>query len=293
MDFRVAVAAAVTLLFWSSAFAGIRYALDAFRPAELALLRFGVASVALLIQALILRTRLPEWRDLPLIALIGFLGGTVYHVSLNIGEVTVTAGAASLLISTSPIFLVLLAAMFLHERLGRLAIIGMLLSFAGAVLISFGKEGALAFNSGALLVLLAALSGAIYSLGQKRLLPRYGAQAITTYCVWFGTLFMLPAAPGLIRSFHAADWQHIFTVVYLGLFPTAIAYVTWAYVLKRLPASRAASVLYLVPVLAIFIAWVWIDEIPAPISLLGGVLAVAGVILVNLKPNIAKVPVEV
>lgn len=293
MDLRAVLAAGITLLFWSSAFAGIRYALEAFAPAQLALLRFSVASGALLIYALMVRIRLPEWRDVPLIALIGFLGGTVYHIALNIGEVTVTAGAASLLISTSPIFLVLLAAIFLKERLGKLSIIGMSLSFVGAMLISFGKDGAMAFNSGALLVLLAALSGAIYSLGQKRLLPRYGAQAITAYCVWFGTLFMLPAAPGLIRSIQTASWQHILTVVYLGIFPTAIAYVTWAYVLKRLPASRAASVLYLVPVLAIFIAWLWIDEIPAPIALLGGILAVAGVILVNLKPNIAKVPVEV
>jgi drug/metabolite transporter (DMT)-like permease len=293
MDVRSAVAAVVTLVFWSSAFAGIRYGLEAFEPMELALLRFTVASIALLAYALFRRFRLPDARDIPAIAVIALLGITIYHTTLNLGEQTVSAGAASLLISTSPIFMVLMAAAFFKERLTRLAIAGMSLSFIGATLISFGKEGRLEFNTGALLIVIAAIAGAIYSLGQKRLLPKYGAPPMTAYCVWIGTIFLMPAAPGLVRSLQSAPWPAIVAVAYLGICPTAVAYVTWAYVLKRFPASRAASILYLVPVLAIVIAWIWIDEIPAWISLVGGVLAVAGVVLVNWRPKETSVPVEV
>ena len=292
MNARSALAAGITLLFWSSAFAGIRYGLSAFSPLELALLRFSTASAAMLIYALATRMRLPDRKDLPAITLTALSGVTIYHITLNIGEQTVTAGAASLLISTAPVFIVLLAAIFLHERMTRLTVAGMVISVIGAAMISFGKNGALEFNAGALLILVSAVSGAIYSLGQKRLLPKYGAAALTTYCVWIGTIFFLPAAPGLIRAIQQTTWQPVATVVYLGIFPTAVAYVTWAYVLKVFPAARAASILYLVPVLAIVIAWIWINEIPAWISLLGGVFAVAGVILVNWKPRGPVVPAE-
>src|SRR5690554_7844685 len=83
---RTLGAVAITLLFWASAFAGIRAGLEAYQPAHLALLRFLIASAALAIYALITRMPLPRREDLPGIAVLGFLGITVYHVSLKIGR---------------------------------------------------------------------------------------------------------------------------------------------------------------------------------------------------------------
>ena len=91
---RTALSLAVALLFWSSAFAAIRVGLRGYSPGELALLRFAVASAALAVYALAARLRLPRVRDLPLLLLMGFLGFTVYHVALNMGEVVVEAGGA-------------------------------------------------------------------------------------------------------------------------------------------------------------------------------------------------------
>jgi drug/metabolite transporter (DMT)-like permease len=67
---------------------------------------------------------------------------------------------------------------------------------------------------------------------------------------------------------------------YLGVFPGAIAYLGWSYVFARGPAARTATLLYLIPVLAIFIAWVWLREVPKVIALIGGAIALAGVFLV-------------
>ena len=114
------VALVVTTTLWASAFAGIRAGLEAYGPGQVALIRFLVASAVLAGYAAIVRMRLPERRDLPAVLLAGFLAFTLYHVALNYGEVTVSAGAASILINTAPIFTALLAATVLRERLKAL-----------------------------------------------------------------------------------------------------------------------------------------------------------------------------
>ncbi|WP_287372492.1 EamA family transporter, partial [Oceanithermus sp.] len=139
MDLTTLSALAFTLVLWASAFAGIRAGLEGYGPAHLALLRFLVASSTLVVYAVLARIRPPRRADLGRIALLGFLGITVYHVALNYGELTVSAGAASLLIASGPIFTALLAVSFLGERLTPLGWAGIGLGFAGVALIALGE----------------------------------------------------------------------------------------------------------------------------------------------------------
>ena len=104
IDFRIIMAIAITLIFWASAFAGIRMGLKAYTPGNLVLLRFLTASIALSVYAIITRMPLPEKKDLPAIFFLGFLVITVYQLALTFGELKVTAGSASLLIASGPIF---------------------------------------------------------------------------------------------------------------------------------------------------------------------------------------------
>ncbi|GLH73705.1 membrane protein [Geothrix limicola] len=231
--------------------------------------------------ALATRMGLPDRADLSRIGLAGFLGISVYHVALNFGEVTVNAGAASMLISAGPVFTALLSALFLHERLTRLGWGGIFLAFAGVSLIALSSGGGLRFTPGALLILLAAAVAAVYAILSKQSLRRYTALQFTCYSIWAGTLPMLVFLPSLMRRFAVAAPPATFAVLYLGVFPAAIAYVLWNLALSRMPASLLSSFLYLSPVLASFIAWVWLGELPALLTVAGGALAILGVILVQ------------
>ena len=138
MEPRALGAALLTLLFWASAFAAIRAGLEGLEPGHLVLLRFLVAGALLLLYALLRGLPPPRREDLPRLFLLGFLGITVYHTALVYGELTVSAGAASLLIATGPVFTALLSYFLLGERLRPLGVFGFALAFFGALVLARG-----------------------------------------------------------------------------------------------------------------------------------------------------------
>ena len=282
-DWKSFFAVTATLLLWSSAFAGIKAGLSAYTPGQLALLRFLAGSASMALFARFRGFGLPERKDIPRILVVGFLGFTVYHVFLNYGEQTVSAGAASLIVSFTPVMTALLAVSLLGERLRLAGWIGIAVSVAGVALISFGEKGEIALDPGSALILVSSLGSSLYNVFQKPLLKKYDPVAFTTYAMVAGTLFMTVFLPGLPGAVSRAPVEATLSVAYLGVFPGAIAYSTWTYALSRMPASRLATTLYISPVLAITIAWLWIGEVPTALSLLGGAVTLAGVLLTHTK----------
>jgi drug/metabolite transporter (DMT)-like permease len=156
------------------------------------------------------------------------------------------------------------------------------LSFAGVALIASAEGEGIRLSPQALIILAAAVTSATYMVLQKHFLGRYSALEFTAYSIWSGTLLMLPFGRGLYGAVRTAAVNGTAAVIYLGIFPGALAYVAWAYVMSHGPAGRTTSLLYLIPVLAIGIAWVWLGEMPHLLSLLGGGIALAGVVMVHL-----------
>jgi drug/metabolite transporter (DMT)-like permease len=286
------LAAAGTVLLWASAFPAITVAVRGLGPAGLAVARLAVASAALAVVAPVLGVRRPRPRDLPLIALCGLAGMTGYQLLLNAGERVVSAGTASLLVATAPVYASLLAVAFLGEHATRRHRAsqhwaGSAVALAGTALIA--ASHGLGFGTSALIVLAAAVLQAIFHTAQKPLLARYTGFEVTAYAMWAGTVFILPWTGSLLHALWGpgahAGGAAIGSAVFLGLAPSAAGFVLWAYAMARTDVGRVTVSLYLVPAAAIGISLVWLGEIPGPAELIGGAIALAGVVLASGGPT--------
>ena len=278
MNWRISIAYSITIVAWGSAFPGIKIALESYSPEHLALLRLLIGSIGLIVFAAVKKIRLPDLKDVPAILLLGFLGFTVYHTALSIGEKTVSAGVASLLISITPMFSAALAAIFLKERFSKMGWIGSFIAFFGVAIISLGGGGSLsAVAVGILLILVAAIGESCYFVFQTNYLNKYGFIPFTIYTILSGAFFMLFFLPGTMAEITQASPSSTYALLYLGLIPTIVPYFAVAYLISKAGASEATSSLYLTPAAALIISWIWIGEVPSLLSLFGGILTLAGV----------------
>ena len=279
-------AAGITVVLWASAFVGIRAAGHDFSPGSIALGRVLVAAIVLGLLALYRREPLPRARDLPLIALCGVLWLGAYSVLLNAAESRIDAGTAALLVNIGPIMIALLAGLLLAEGFPRTLFAGCAFAFIGVAVIAlgtstFGSSGSL----GVVLCLLASFGYAGGVVTQKVVLRNVSPlMTIFLSCV-AAAIATSWAAPGLVDQFGTSSHTNAAWIVYLGLFPTAIGFVTWAYALARTSAGRMAATTYLVPAIAILIGWAYLDESPPALAFVGGAICIGGVAVARRAPR--------
>lgn len=278
-------AALVAVTLWASAFVGIRAAAGTFSPGALALGRLVLGSV-LLGGLLLTRPRArPSRRDMGLLLIAGLLWFGVYNVALNEAERSVDAGTAAMLVLIAPIFIVGLAAVFLKERTTPALLLGGAIAFAGVLVIGFATTSGNASLTGVVLCLVAALASAIGLVAQKPVLSRLSALQVTWTCCTIGALLCLPYAPTLVRELRAAPTAGVAWLVFLGVFPTSVAFTTWAYALARGTAARMAATAYLVPPITVVMSWLILGEVPGLLAVLGGALCLVGVYIARRTPK--------
>ena len=275
-------AALVTVVLWASAFVGIRAVAEDLSPGALAVGRLIVGSVALGVVVALRRPAWPGRRDLAWIAACGVVWFGAYNVALNAAEQLVDAGTAAMLVNVGPILIALFAGLFLGEGFPPRLVVGSAIAFGGTIVIGLatgGGPGDGAVPIGIVLCLVAALAYAAGVTIQKPVLRRVPALQVTWLACCIGALVTLPFLPQLIGELDGAPISAVGWLVYLGVFPTAIAFTTWAFALNRTTAGRLGSTTYLVPPVAILLAWLILGEVPPIIALLGGVLCIGGVVV--------------
>jgi drug/metabolite transporter (DMT)-like permease len=289
---RAAIAAAtVTVVLWASAFVGIRAAAPHFSPGSLALGRLLAGAVTLLIFLLISRQGLPPRAAWPGIVVSGVIWFGIYMVALNWGEQLVDAGTAAMLVNVGPAVMAVLAGWLLKEGFPPRLLAGIAVSFAGTIVVGFSmSRGGDASVLGVALCLVAAITYAAGVVAQKPALKHATALQATTFGCVIGAVACLPFAGQLVADISEAPLAITLNVVYLGVFPTAIAFTTWAYALARTTAGKMGATTYAVPAVVVVMSWLLLDEVPGWLTLAGGALCLAGVAVSRSRPKPAVQP---
>jgi drug/metabolite transporter (DMT)-like permease len=283
---RALVAGLGVVLVWASAFPAIRVAAPGLGPIGLSVVRLAVATVALLAIAVLARARLPRPRDLGWIIACGFFGMTAYQLLLNWGEESVPAGTASMIIAGAPLVSVAVARLIARERVSPVTVGGSVLALGGVAFVCLARSGA-SLSASVWIVVAAMVVQGIYHPLQRPLLQRYSSLEVACFTMVAGTVMTLPFVPfGLDRLLHAGAGAWL-AAAYLGLLPSALGFVLWGYAVARMPIAVSTSLLYLVSPVAVLLAWVWLGELPLATEMLGGLVVVAGVVVIAQAPRVA------
>ncbi len=276
---------ATALVLWASAFVAIRHLGRDISPGALSLGRLVVGSLCLGAVLTARGWRRPVASDWPRLVTIGLLWFGIYNVALN-GERRVDAGTAAMLIQVAPVLIALLAVLVLKEQSTATLWVGLACAFAGVVVISMastpdGDRDPLGVG----LCLLAAAAYAVSLVVQKPVMARLSALQVTWVACTVGAVACLPFAPALVRE--AADLPAVDLGwwVYLGVFPTAVAFTAYGYALTHIDASRLGVTTYLVPPITVAMGWVLLAEAPSTLAYVGGAMCLTGVALTRRRPR--------
>ena len=274
-------------LIWGSNFTAIKYSFEDLLPLSFNALRFALASLAMLIVTLAtgsgFKVAPGDGRRL---FLLGLLGNTCYQTLFISGMAHTRAGNAALILATTPLFTAVLGRIRGHEYFVARGIAGLLLAFAGIVIIVLSGRGEVSLGEtllGDSLLLGSTVCWSLYTVGSLPLVHKYGSMKATTVMMTSGTPFLfIVCAPSLLSQ----DWSRVRPVawaglVYSGLFAIALAYLIWSYGVRKIGSTRTAIYSNITPIVALLVAWPALGEVPTVGQLLGAAVIFAGIYLVR------------
>jgi len=280
-------------LFWGGTFIAGRVIARDVGPYAAAFLRFLIASTFLFVVLLKEERKLPpitRGQVLPLI-LLGLTGVFAYNVFFFKGLKLIEAGRAAVIIANNPILIALFSALLFKERLTLIKTIGILLSVTGAVLaISRGNPASLlqgGLGWGEVFIGACVLSWVTFSLLGKTVMAGLSPLTSVTYSAAIGAaaLFIPACYDGLLQGLMHYGWSAWIGVFYLGFFGTVLGFVWYYEGIQAIGPTKAGLFINFVPISAIILAFIILDE-PLTISLIGGaVLVSTGVYLTNAEPK--------
>ncbi len=221
---------------------------------------------------------------LPRILMVSFASVVGYHLSLNYAETIVSSGLAGLLISFGPIFVVLLSAIFLKERIGVKLRLALGLAVVGAFILSLKSDLGFLQITGPLGVILAAFMYSVFSVGSKPLVKNYGALPTSIWVAVIGTLFTLPLISWqFIKQILALSLGGWVSVIYLAILSTVVANMILYTLIGTRAVSRLSVQLYLIPLVSLVGGIMLLGENLTAFTVLGAVFLLAAVALATHK----------
>ena len=280
--------AMITILIWSLTFVVSRLALQYFSPLSLAFLRFFIASCTLLVVIVVTKMQLPKKEDLPLFFVAGAIGFFFYMIAFNMGQNELTASTGSVVIATVPVMTAVLARFIYKEKLNKLKWFAIAIEFFGVAVLTL-MNGVLSINKGLYWMFPAAIALSMYNIFQRKLIKKYSALQATTFSIFFGTILLGIFAPTAIRETISAPPIQWFYIMLLGVFSSAIAYVSWTKAFsKAKQTSQVSNYMFVTPFLTSVFGFLIVGEVPEKATIIGGGIILAGVFLFNFGDRFFK-----
>jgi drug/metabolite transporter (DMT)-like permease len=293
-------AAFIAAVLFGASVVATRVAVGSIPPLSLAFLRFGQGGLILLLSLLILRPGLMRVKlsDLPYLALLGAVLFTIFPITFNVGLKYTEASRGALMLATLPLWSAWLARIAKSERLILRQVGGIILTLSGVAVVL--AERGLTWQGGSwallgdLLMLLTAISGAIYGVLTQKMLKKYNALTVTTYAMLIGTCLLIPATivEGLSQALTKIDFQTASLILFLGICGGSLGYFLWTFALAHLTPTQVAVYINLNPMVAAILGAALLDEKLTLVFIAGFVAVFIGVLLVNWPTKIMTEPLS-
>jgi len=277
---RYAVIISMVALIWGGSFVAVKIGVEDIAPIMLAFLRFAIAS-PLMVLILAMRKKIAKISiaEIPLLLIIALTGVTLLYILQFTGIKYTSATNAALLINTNVLFIAIFSWTFLKEKMSHKKLLGIILAFVGAAIIIL--NGSLSISpsiKGDSLIILSAICWAIYSIVGKKMLKKYDAFTLTTYAFIIGTLLFIPFVYKDISSIKITIKEWII-ILYLALLCSVFAYIAWYDALAKIDATKVAIFLNLIPLFAMLLAHLILNERITFFILIGAAFIIYGIYL--------------
>lgn len=270
-----------TVFLWASAFVFTKVGLEYFTASALGLFRYVSASIALLIIGYIKKIGFPDKKDIPKFIFSGAVGFTLYMVTFNKGSQTLTSATGSVIIAIAPILTAAFSSFLFKEKIKLKGWLSIMVSFTGILILALWN-GVFSVDTGIIFMLCAAVLLAAYNITQREYVKKYTAFQSTSYSIFAGTILLMVFLPESIPQLINAETKAWLVLIYLGVFPSAVAYIWWGKALSLAKiTSEVTNFMFVTPLISAVMGSIVINEMPSIETYIGGGVILAGLMLFN------------
>jgi len=220
--------------------------------------------------------------------LSGAVGFFFYIIAFNKGSASVSASTSSLVIATVPVITALFSYIIYHEKLKSFQWIAIVIEFSGVILLTL-TDGDFMVNRGLVWLFFAALALSAYNLLLRKLLMDYSALQVSTFSIFAGTLMLTIFLPASVKEVRNALPIHLFYIAVLGVFSSAIAYLSWSKAFSKAKiTSTVSNYMFITPFLTTLLGFLISNEIPDWQTVFGGAVILFGLFIFNFGEMIRR-----